>query len=435
LSKGTHKKKAAPRGATKAAAAKMLPDGRGHNDNGSKSPSHNARSEKPGLRHAASHGKQSASRTTPRNINRSLIYDLVRTRQPISRAELSRRTGLQRSTVSIIVEELIARRWIVEGEIGQLPRGRHPTMIQLNQQRGVLAMDIHPSEVTIAFADLGGRVISQNVFAFPADPAKAIATVLAGMRKVMKAHQGMQFDGVGICVPGRTDRNLQKFIFAPRLHWPIAELRSKIQRSTGLPVEMDNVANACVLAEVWFGDSDSAHDLVVVNVSEGIGIGIFANGRILRGHRGMAGEFGHVQLFPEPGLLCECGNYGCWETLASNTAALRYFRGAAASSEKDLGFVELVRIALAGDTAAVEALTRMASYLGRGIRMVISGLDPREVVIVGDLSAAWHLMEPVIHGEMKRNSLLSAPLLRRTNHGNSARLRGAVALILSKVSA
>jgi predicted NBD/HSP70 family sugar kinase len=270
---------------------------------------------------------------------------------------------------------------------------------------------------------------------FPSDPAKVITSVLAGIRKTINANKSMQFDGVGICLPGRTDRNLQKFVFAPRLHWPIAELKSRIQRATGLPVEMDNVANACVLAEVWFGDSDGAHDLVVVNVSEGIGIGIFANGKILRGENGMAGEFGHVQLFADPGLLCECGNYGCWETLASNTAALRYFRESGGSDGKDSGFGELVRLALDGNKAAIDALIRMSSYLGRGIRMIISSLDPKEIVVVGDVCSAWHLLERGIHAEMKQNSLSNSPLLRRTNHGNSARLRGAVALILSKVSA
>jgi predicted NBD/HSP70 family sugar kinase len=387
------------------------------------------------MRHFGLAGRQSASRRTPRNINRSLIFNLIRARQPISRAELSRRTGLQRSTVSIIVEELIGKRWIVEGEIGQLPRGRRPTMIQLNDQRGVLALDIHPSEVTIAVADLSGKFSSQNVFLLPSDPTRAITAVLAGIRKVITANRAMQFDGVGICLPGRTDPDLQRFIFAPRLRWPIAELKSRIHRATGLHVEMDNVANACVLAEVWFGDSDGAHDLVVINVSEGIGTGIFANGKILRGDHGMAGEFGHVQLFPDPNILCECGNHGCWETLASNTAALRYFREASAQEEKDPTFSRLLKLALSGDKAATGALTKMASYLGQGIRMVISGLDPKEVVIVGDVTSAWHLLEPIIDSEIKRNSLTKPPLLRPTNHGNGARLRGAVALILSKVSA
>ena len=87
---------------------------------------------------------------------------------------------------------------------------------------------------------------------------------------------------------------------------------------------VDNVANACALSEVWFGDTDGMHDLVVVNVSEGIGTGIFANGRIIRGEGGLAGEFGHVQVDPN-GLACSCGSRGCWETVASNRAGMRYY--------------------------------------------------------------------------------------------------------------
>jgi predicted NBD/HSP70 family sugar kinase len=377
--------------------------------------------------------KQAASKRTPRHINRNLIFNLIRATQPVSRAELSRHTGLRRSTVSIIVEDLISKSWITEGARGYLPRGRHPTMIGLNNRRGVVGLDIHPSEMTIAISDLSGSIVAQNVFALPADSSKALAAVLAGVRRVLAENKTTHFDGIGIC-PGRVDRDLQKFIFAPRLHWPIAGLKSRIQGATGLRVEMDNVANACALAEVWFGDSDGAHDLIVVNVSEGIATGIFANGKILRGDNGMAGEFGHVQICSEGGVLCECGNYGCWETLASNTAALRYFRESGDSKTKP-NFERLLKLALSGDKAAVGALTKMATYLGRGIRMLVSGLDPKEVVVVGQVTTAWHLLEPVIDTELRQSSLPRSPILRRSNHGGIARLRGAVALILSNVSA
>ena len=90
-----------------------------------------------------------------------------------------------------------------------------------------------------------------------------------------------------------------KPIFAPNIDWPIGRIKSRVEEATGLPVVADNVANACALSEVWFGLSDGMHDLVVVNVSEGLGTGIFANGRILRGEGGFAGEFGHVQVDPE----------------------------------------------------------------------------------------------------------------------------------------
>ena len=102
-------------------------------------------------------GKQTASNKTPRRINRNLLFNFIRARESVSRADLARLSGLQRSTVSLIVEELIEDRWILEGATGRLPRGRRPTLIKLNDQRAVIALDIHPSQTTVAVTNLGGE--------------------------------------------------------------------------------------------------------------------------------------------------------------------------------------------------------------------------------------------------------------------------------------
>src|SRR5260370_29902657 len=266
-------------------------------------------------------GNQTASNKTPRQINRNLLFNLVRTRPFVSRADLARLSGLQRSTVSLIVEDLIADKWIRDGAMGHLPRGRRPTLIQLNLQRFVIALDIHPSQITVAVADLGGTIVAQNTLVLPNDSNKALTSIVSGIRKLIAAHKDKSFEGIGICLPGRTDLRLQKLIFAPNLNWPVLSIKSRIQRATGLRVEMDNVANACALSEVWFGNSDGMHDLVVVNVSEGIGTGIFANGQLLRGANGMAGEFGHVQMETN-GPLCGSGGRRCWHTVRPNPPRL-----------------------------------------------------------------------------------------------------------------
>lgn len=377
-------------------------------------------------------GKQTASNKTPRRINRNLLFNLIRTRESVSRADLARLSGLQRSTVSLIVEELIADRWILEGATGRLPRGRRPTLIKLNDQRAVIALDIHPSQTTVAVANLGGQIVAQSIIVLPQDAKHALPAIVNGIRKMIAAHKEKSFDGIGICLPGRADLHLQKLIFAPNLNWPVLSIKSRIQRATGLRVEMDNVANACALSEVWFGDSDGTHDLVVVNVSEGIGTGIFANGQLLRGDNGMAGEFGHVQIDPN-GPLCSCGNHGCWETLASHRAALRYYDEAAPGQSKAT-FELLLRLAQTGDKAATAALSRMAVQLGRGIRMISSALAPNEIVVVGDITAAWHTLGPIVEAEMKKNSLSKLPHLRPAYDGNAARLRSSVALVLSEGS-
>jgi hypothetical protein len=126
--------------------------------------------------------RYSATNKVPRLINRNLIFNQIRTRQPISRADLARASGLQRSTVSLIVEELIADRWVVEGSLGRLPRGRRPTFLNLNGKRVVLALDIHPSQTTLAVTDLGGQIVKQNVIELPVNPQKVLGAIVNAIR-------------------------------------------------------------------------------------------------------------------------------------------------------------------------------------------------------------------------------------------------------------
>ncbi len=376
---------------------------------------------------------QTASNKTPRTINRNLVFNLIRTQQPISRADLARACGLRRSTISLIVEDLMQSGWIVEGSLGTLPRGRRPTFLELNSRRAIIALDIHPAQTTVAVADLAGRIVAQEEIVVPEQASKALTAIVAAIRKILAAHPDRTFDGIGICLPGRTDPHLQKLIFAPNLKWPVLSLKARMEKATGLRVEMDNVANACALSEVWFGTSDGLHDIVVVNVSEGIGTGIFANGRLLRGESGLAGEFGHVQLQPD-GPLCACGNYGCWETMASNRAAVRYYMELAPSAPTPT-FEQLLKLAQSNDQPACEALQTMAKHLGAGLRMITAAVAPREIVIVGDITTAWHLFGGIVLDEMKKHSLSRVPMVRPAYDGNAARLRSAVALVFSEGSA
>src|SRR5205807_2483832 len=133
-------------------------------------------------------------------------------------------------------------------------------------------------------------------------------------------------------------------------------------------VELENAANACVLAAVWFDQMESCRDLVVVTVSEGIGTGILVNGQLARGLNGMAGEFGHVPIDLQ-GPLCGCGNRGCWEVYGSNRAGLRYYFEAG-SRHAGLSFLDLLSLEDQGNARAIQALESMARYLGRGMRMI-----------------------------------------------------------------
>lgn len=373
--------------------------------------------------------KQSASNRTPRHINRNLIFNQIRMRQPISRADLARASGLQRSTVSLIVEELLRERWIVEGLIGEAPRGRKPTGLHINDKRTVLAVDVHPAQTTLAVADLSGRITTQRELQLPSDPKKVIRAIVTGIQKIISDHEDCSFEGIGLTVPGRFSHQLKKTIFAPNIGWPIAQIKSKVEEATGLPVVVDNVANACVLSEVWFGSTEEMHDIVLVNVSEGIGTGIFVNGGLVRGAAEMAGEFGHVQM-DRDGIPCGCGSRGCWETLASNRAGLRYYKEITGESLTSID--ALLDLADKKDAHAVEAVTRMFRALGQGLHMIVTTLAPSEIVLVGEFTRAWSRACPIISEELRKFPLRTMPTLRKATEPGAARLRGGVALVISE---
>ena len=374
---------------------------------------------------------QVATSEIARGINRGIVLNLIRRRQPISRADLARATGLQRSTVSLITEQLIRERLVIYGSTGRLPRGRRPTFLQLNSQRAIVAVDLRPSISTIAISDVNGRFLAEQSIQTPSDPNVAARVFSEKTRQLIDSHPDLVFEGIGISVPGRFDADRQRVLFAPNLKWPQFDMKRPLEQATGLQVDMENAANACVLAEVWFGHAEKVRNVAVVTVSEGVGVGIFSDGHLLRGANSMAGEFGHITL-NERGPECGCGRRGCWEVYASNWAALRYYRASAGSD--GLSFRDLLSLAESGDRQAVRALDEMANQIGRGMRTIIAALSPEEIVMVGEFTRLWTRMGPVIEEAVKQSVLVGNPPRIRpaAAEPSVARLRGTVALVLQK---
>lgn len=383
-----------------------------------------------------------ANSETIRSINSSRILDLIRIGQPVSRAELARRTGLQRSSVSTIVNELIRKEWITEGERQILPRGRQPLALRLNRQRSrILGINVRPRHTDLVLADFNLGFEAQQRWNTPAQPEAFIAQLIPRVHRLLKNSQSSLLEGVGISLPGRVDAGNHMLIFAPNLGWRQVDLKTPLEAALGVPVHIENAANACALAEVWAGPHAGAQDLVVVTVSEGIGTGMIANGRLVRGSSGAAGEFGHICLAPE-GPICRCGGRGCWEVMASNTAALRYYNqpsAAAATPPREprrvqlRDFNELLDRYHAGDRRAVSALQQMSCCLGQGIAMLASCLAPDCVVVVGEMTAAWDALGPVIQAEaavLARTHAL--PRIVPSDDHLQPRLRGAVAMVLHR---
>ncbi|MEO6726282.1 MAG: ROK family protein [Blastocatellia bacterium] len=390
---------------------------------------------------------QVATSETARDINRRIVLDLIRTRQPLSRADLARLSGLQPSTISVIAEQLIAEQWLTEGAFGYLPRGRKPRFLHLNVERaGIIGINVRPAITTIALTDLNARFIAQESFPTATEPQAFIKDLCARVSGFMKVRPQVFYEGIGMSLPGRVDQVSQRLVFAPNLGWRDIDLKKPLERATGLVVEIENAANACALAEIWLSQrADGMRDLIAVTVSEGIGTGIIANGQLVRGATGVAGEFGHVSI-NEDGPACQCGNRGCWEVYASNSATIRAYMQAtsngrtsraaktsAAQHANEPAFEDILRLAEQGDVKAAEALDRMAHYLGFGISMLVTGVAPSLIVLVGEVTRAWQRVGPIINQVIaERSPTATMTSIVPSEEAAQPRLRGSIALVLQK---
>jgi predicted NBD/HSP70 family sugar kinase len=374
-----------------------------------------------------------ASSESARDINRDVVLELVRSKQPVSRADIARASGLQPSTVSAIVKQLIEEKWVKEGAVDRRPRGRRPTLVSLNDELVILTVDVRPKQAIVALLDLNMRFLAREVVPLVSDADAALCKIVLRLEAMRAAHAHRTFEGIGMSMPGRVDLESQRLVLAPNLKWDCIDIKGIVQAKTGLQVELMNAANACLLAELWSGRLDGVRNAVLITVSEGVGAAILANGNIVTGRGGLAGEFGHSMIDPT-GPPCGCGQRGCWEVFASSNAALRYYAESCAESAPT-SIHELLRMAEEEDPLAIAAISRQAVWLGQGLRLVTTALSPEVILFAGDITTSWERFGPLIRAEMERTMLAGhAPRLDITNDGELARLRGAAAVVLQRHS-
>ncbi len=375
---------------------------------------------------------QTANLHTVRNINRQIVLNYVREREPISRATLARETALQRSTISEIVEVLTGEGLVEEIGEGKSTGGRRPTLLRLRTGRAIaIGVNITPTCTTIASSDLAGVVVQQE--SFPTDPAPEV-TLNRIIEIVRKFSDQSSIEGIGVSVPGLVTPATGNVIFVPYFKWrdlPIGEI---ISQATRLSVTIDNDANAVALAELWFGRPEvrDARDFIFVLVADGVGTGIIFDGQVYRGVRGAAGEFGHMIVGSNAPVPCSCGNDDCWEAFASERAATARYNKLSVRNRAP-NFAALIDRALAGEQEAKTALTETARYLGIGISNLVVGFSPEAVIVGGAITRAWPLIEKALTEKIERSvrqGVPSARILRSTLKGDPA-LKGALSLVLA----
>lgn len=388
-----------------------------------------------------------------RHLNLSAILHHLRERAPLSRAALADITGLNKTTVSSLVDELIRSQFVREIGLGSSgAAGRRAVLLALNPAAGcVVSGEIGVDFVSVIAADFSGGIVWRRQDAI--DPAMGQQAIVERAIVLLQqaASQGLAacgpLLGIAVGVPGLVDQATGTLLFAPNLGWRDVPLRSIVQRAFDAPVFVDNEANLAALGEHYFGAAHGHAEVLYVSAGVGLGGGVVHGGRLCRGATGLAGELGHMTVDPG-GLLCNCGNRGCWETLVSQQALFRHVRQAiAAGHPSRLAFSPtgddsrltvplLVEAARDGDAVALEAFSAVGHSLGIGIASLVNALNPELVVFGGILSLAWDWLHPAVTEELDGRAL---PWNRHSTqvvlarHGFDACVMGGLALVLEDI--
>jgi glucokinase-like ROK family protein len=337
-----------------------------------------------------------------RQLNRSLVLDLIRTQGPISRADVKRSTGLNFTTVTNAVNDLVAEGMVQEVGLGTSSGGRKPVLLTLNPgARFVLGCELQSTELVLGLFDLTGTLLARHAEAkSPAtSPADVVQRINAAIPRVLQAANitADRLEGLGVAAPGPLNSETGVLLTPPNMvGWRDVPLKQMLEQATGLSVVVEKDGNAAALGEVWFGSGQGARDLILLIVDQGIGAGIISGGHLYRGRHSGAGEIGHNTIDID-GPRCSCGNYGCLEAIASGFALARKAgeavrRGVSSrlavygEFEGSIGVPEILEAAELGDKLALDLLDECGRTLGIAVANVVNMYNPELIVLGGRLA-------------------------------------------------
>lgn len=324
----------------------------------------------------------------------SLVFTTVLSQGPLTRVELSRRTGLSSAAVTKAVRPLMEEGYVVEAVDDSAPPavGRPANPVRVDGGRALfIGVKVTGDEVIAVLADLCCRIrVVRHLPLTSCAPRDVIADIVAVTAELLTEAEGfgVAVEQLGIAVSGDVDRATGVVRYSPFLDWHDVPLGGPVAELTGLATIVDNDVRALTVAEQWFGAGVGSSNFALVTVGAGIGCGLVVGGRVVSGAHGVAGEIGHLPIDPR-GPGCHCGNTGCVEAIASDLAIVRRIREETGADVRDSAHA--LELAHGGDPAARAAYARAGEAIGRAIGAVANLLGPERVIISGEGLAGYDL--------------------------------------------
>lgn len=394
-----------------------------------------------------------ADQSLVKQLNSALILNLLLKDSPQSRANLAQQTGLNRSTISSLVGDLIDQGLIREVGLEEAgSRGRPGVLLELNPGGGcIVGIEIHVGYVTAILTDFTAHTLWRRhaVFSLDTDQSEVIELgeeLIYAALQAGRAH-GLNPLGIGLAVAGLVDTVQGELVYAPNLHWRHITFRDLWGHKFGVPLYIENDGNASALGEHYFGVAKGHRDFLFLGTGLGMSGGLMLNGQIYRGVGGFAGEVGHI-IVESGGELCSCGRRGCWETLVGTPAVIRGIihalnNGAPSRIPElvghnfDLITMEVVvDAANKGDQLALDTLSSIALHLGSGIANLINLFNPDLIVLGGELTQAGKYLLPTIGKIVAAEALRDIAqrvALAVSSQTTDACVRGAAALVIDGI--
>lgn len=376
-----------------------------------------------------------------KSVNKTTILNTIRLSRLISRADISRETGISPPTVSNIVRELIRDNLVMESHLGQSIGGRKPTLLQLKEDGYyVIGLDAGSKTIKGIISDLVGNIYCrEEVEIFPNTTKEefltSLSTLIVQLLKDYKQQLG-KFLGIGVAMHGIIDIETGTSLTSVNSGLISVPIKQTLEERFDLPVFVENNSRAMTLAEYWFRNESASKRFAVINIGRGVGSGLIEDNKLIHGVHGVAGEIGHTSISLN-GERCSCGNIGCFETFVTGDAIVRRAQTSISNAPENLTAEEVYRLAKEGKKEYIQILEETGEFIGIGIVNFIHTVNPHKIVLGGGVMKSKEFLLPriqkIISERVLIDKLKEETIIEVSKLEDDITVLGAAALLLNEL--